>query len=77
VIPEPIWFILYDGNSDDGRGFPTFYKRTTDIEVAKEHWKKCKSDPYSNGAVVAITDSKEIGLYFNEDWEKLKMTETS
>jgi hypothetical protein len=69
---EPIWYILYGGDSDDGRGDPTYYGRTTDKEVAKAHWKKCNSSPYSIGKVVAFTDTKKHTFHFDSDWEKLK-----
>ena len=46
-MTEPTWYILYDGQSADGMGHPKFYTRTTDKEVAKKHWKKCKDNPYS------------------------------
>lgn len=69
---EPIWYILYDGDSGDGKGTPTYYGRTTDKEVAKEHWKKCESSFYSIGKVVAFTDTKQYTIHFDSDWEKLK-----
>ena len=70
-MTEPTWYILYDGNSVDGTGSPDFYKRTTDKQEAKEHWKKCKSNPYSTGRVVAYTDTKQIRIIAEYDWEGL------
>jgi hypothetical protein len=70
-MTEPTWYILYDGQSVDGMGHPKYYTRTTDKEVAKKHWKKCKDNPYSTGKVVAYTDTKEIRIIFDYDWEGL------
>jgi hypothetical protein len=70
-MTEPIWYILYDGESVDGMGHPKFYKRTIDKQEAKEHWKKCKSNPYSTGKVVAYTDTKQIRIITEYDWEGL------
>jgi hypothetical protein len=70
-MTEPTWYILYDGESVDGSGPPDYYTRTTDKEVAKEHWKKCKSNPYSTGKVVAYTDTKQIRIWWEQHWEGL------
>jgi hypothetical protein len=70
-MTEPTWYILYDGSSVDGRGNSDFYKRTTDKQEAIEHWEKCRNDPYFTGKVVAYTDTKEISVYFDYDWEGL------
>lgn len=69
---EPIWYILYDVDSVDGRGDPTYYGRTTDKEVAKAHWKKCNSSPYSVGEVVAFTDTNFPPCLITPNWERLK-----
>lgn len=70
-MTEPTWYVLYDGQSVDGMGHPKFYTRTTDKKVAKKHWKKCKDNPYSTGKVVAYTNTKEIRIIFDYDWEGL------
>jgi len=70
-MTEPTWYVLYDGQSVDGMGHPKYYTRTTNKVVAKKHWKKCKDNPYSTGKVVAYTDTKEIRIIFDYDWEGL------
>jgi hypothetical protein len=70
-MTEPTWYILYDGESVDGRGNPKFVKRTTDKQEAIEHLEYCKKNPYSCGKVVAFTDTKEIVVYFDYDWRTL------
>jgi hypothetical protein len=70
-MTEPTWYILYDGQSVDGRGNPEFYKRTTDKQEAMEHWKKCKEDPYSIGKVVAYTDEQQITFFWEHIWSVL------
>ena len=54
------WYVLFDGDSEDGRGNAYFVKRTTNKEEAKRHYEKCKNDFYSTGYVQYITD-KESG----------------
>jgi len=53
------WYLLYDGSSPDGMGHGYYCGRTTDPEVAKAHFLKVWSDPYSTGKVTIITDTKE------------------
>lgn len=57
------WYLLYDGESVDGWGKPTYLTRTTDKKVALEHYKKCKKNPYSIGQVVIVTDTKEYMVF--------------
>lgn len=56
------WFLLFDGNSPDGRGQPKYVGRTTDEKTAAEHYAKVSSNPYSTGEVVVVTD-EEYELY--------------
>lgn len=53
------WFILYDGSSSDGQGYPRYCGRTTNPKKALNHFKKCKSNPYSTGRVLIFTDTEE------------------
>ena len=59
------WFIIYDGSSPDGRGFPQYHGRTKDAKLALKHFKKCNDNPYSTGKVRIVTDREE-GLAINE-----------
>ena len=69
---DETWFLLYDGTSEDGTwGHPHYCGRTRDKEVAKYHYDKCKDNPYSNGKVVAITNSKEIHINWETDWSRI------
>ena len=54
-----VWYLLFDGSSPDGSGWPDYIGRTTDKEVAKEHfWKTHYSNnPYSTGKVDIVDDS--------------------
>ena len=70
-MTESTWYILYNGESEDGMGEPDFYKRTKDKKVAKKHWEECQKNPYSTGKVVAYTDKKEITIFWEYEWEKL------
>jgi len=66
------WFLLYDGQSEDGRGSGYYYGRTTDVNVAKQHWEKIKNNPYSTGKVVAVTDTKSQSVRSYSDWDRYK-----
>lgn len=57
------WYLLYDGESVDGCGRPEYLTRTLDKKVALDHYKKCKSNPYSVGKVKVITDAKEYMVF--------------
>lgn len=54
------WYILYGGSSADGLGPCRYVGRTTDQEIAMEHYLTVRSDPRSTGKVVIITEDKEI-----------------
>jgi hypothetical protein len=63
------WFLLYGGTSADGRGFPKFQGRTTDPQLAFNHYTSCQKDTYSCGKVVIVTDSSEEQATPWTDWE--------
>lgn len=50
------WYLLFGGQSADGRGFGPYVGRTTDTDVAKAHYEKCSKNPYSTGRVQIVTD---------------------
>lgn len=62
------WYLLYGGESEDGMGNGKYYARTTDKNVAKQHWDKVKRNPYSVGKVVAVTDTKEKRIIYDYEW---------
>lgn len=66
------WFLLYNGESEDGMGSGKYYARTTDKNIAKQHWGKIKNNPYSTGKVVAVTDTKEQRIIYDYDWNDYK-----
>ena len=66
------WFLLYNGESEDGRGSGKYCTRTTDVNVAKQHWVEIKNNPYSTGKVVAVTDTKEKCIWADYDWDEYK-----
>ena len=51
-----LWYLLFDGSSPDGRGEPKYTGRTTHKAVAKKHFKKVDSNPYSIGRVMIASD---------------------
>lgn len=53
------WYLLYDGESQDGWGHPKYLTRTLEKKVALKHFDKCKRNPYSIGKVKVITDTSE------------------
>jgi hypothetical protein len=64
------WYLLFAGTAD-GRGDANYSGRTTDKSIAKKHWDECKSNPYSVGKVIAVTDIKHKRIIFDYDWENL------
>lgn len=70
-MTEETWFLLYGGISIDGRGESHYCGRTTDIEVAKQYYKNCADNPFNNGGVIAFTDTKEVRIYWESDWDRL------
>lgn len=59
---EENWYILYGGTSADGLGPSKFIGRTTDRDIAMEHYLAIRNDPYSTGKVVIITNDREITM---------------
>ena len=53
------WYLLYDGQSIDGYGRPKYCGRTVSKDVAKAHFDKIKSNPYSIGHVLIAEDKNE------------------
>tara|TARA_R110000764_G_scaffold237197_1_gene333160 strand:+ start:304 stop:507 length:204 start_codon:yes stop_codon:yes gene_type:complete len=50
-------YLLFEGTSEDGRGFPAFQKRTTSAQEAKAHYEKCDGNVYSNGKVMILKET--------------------
>lgn len=50
------WFLLFGGQSSDGRGDGKYEGRTTDVKEAADHMRKVSSNPYSVGSVQIVTD---------------------
>lgn len=65
---DVVWYLLYDGSSSDGIGWPDYVGRTTSVKVAKKHFKKCKSDRYCTGKVLIVTDTKETKASYESDF---------
>ena len=63
------WYLLYAGTTADGMGEGNYCGRTTDKEIAKKHWDECKSNPYSVGKVIAVTDTKHRRIVFDYEWD--------
>ena len=57
-----LWYLLFDGNSSDGRGEPKYAGRTTHKELAKNHFNKVDyhKNPYSIGKVMIVSDFSVI-----------------
>ena len=64
------WYVLYDGSSNDGRGEPSFMKRTTSKSEAYKHYLGCQKNPYSNGKARIITDEFELIANFQTDFNQ-------
>jgi hypothetical protein len=63
------WYLLFDGTSVDGSGHGCYVGRTTDPEVAKAHFEKCRSDPYNVGDVQIVTDDTIKSYRWRMTWE--------
>lgn len=63
-----VWYVLYGGISDDGRGDGKFAGRTEDKGVAREWFKRVKQDPYSVGGVRIIDDVSDRMAFRLEDF---------
>ena len=51
------WYLLYSGESADGRGFPSLTGRTLEITEAAKHLKSI-DNPYCFGHVIIMTQDK-------------------
>ena len=56
------WYLLYGGDSVDGRGPGEYEGRTCNVFAAAKHYVKITDNPYSTGYVKVITD-KEVVQY--------------
>lgn len=65
-----VWFLLYDGSSEDGMGRGEYCGRTTSYLEAKAHHDKHYGNPYSTASVTAITDKAEHRLHCQWDWDQ-------
>lgn len=66
MTSQPIWYVLYSGSSEDGRGPGVYWGRTTSTMTALTFYRKnIKNNPHSTGRVVGFTDGHEIR--FDED----------
>ena len=61
-------YIIYDGQSVDGCGYPRFKEATYDKEVAKKAYKRISSNPYSTGHVVILNAKSEVWACDNTVW---------
>lgn len=52
------WYLLFDGQSTDGRGSGEYIGRTTDKKRARTHYEACRKSPYNTGGVQIVTDGK-------------------
>ena len=68
---DKTWYLLYDGNSADGRGTGSYMGRTLNQQEARKHYDKCMSNPYSTGKVVIVTDTTERLAGQDTDWDSL------
>lgn len=57
-MSETPWYLLFDGQSEDGRGQGTYLTRTKDEGIALAHLAKVKANPYSTGKVIKVTDTE-------------------
>jgi len=55
---KEVWYLLFDGDSPDGRGTPAYAGRTLDVKKAMAHHQKCKADPYCTGYTVIVSDKR-------------------
>lgn len=69
-------FLLFNDYIINGRRECNFIGRTVNKTEAKNHYNKCKENPYSTGQVWIVNEYifKEYGLYFmvadeNTNWD--------
>ena len=63
------WYLLFVGSSPDGLGHSIYDGRTTDKEEAIRHFEEIKSNPYSTGKVVIVTDEEYRVATWKEDFD--------
>lgn len=51
-----VWYLLYQGESCDGRGAAKFVGRTTSLSEACEHMRNVQKSPYRFGHVLRVTN---------------------
>ena len=56
-----VWYLLFGGSSQDGRGTGTYFGRTTDQNAAREHYDSLVTNPFSIGRVEVVTDERIVG----------------
>ena len=66
------WYLLYAGDSVDGRGRPQYIGRTTDEQEAMRYAYECTLSPYNIGRVIEVTDSSESVLRVVKKYGKLR-----
>ena len=66
----PAWFLLFDGESEDGRGSASYIGRTLSVKLAYAHTLQCKANPYSTGYTVIITNNQYIHADNETDWRR-------
>lgn len=64
---KEVWYILFDGESVDGYGYPKYSGRTLSKEEALKFFDKCKKNPYSIGNVAVVTDDKFKTVFNREE----------
>lgn len=61
------WFILFSGESEDGRGIAKFAGRTTDYFVAEKHLKAVRKSLYTYGHVAVYAGDAQLICYDTDD----------
>lgn len=63
-----IWYLLFRGQSEDGKGQPHYYTRTTNYnEVLDFYNAYIKHNPYSISKIMVVTDTKYQTLYIEDN----------
>jgi hypothetical protein len=65
------WYMLFDGESEDGRGEGEYHSRTTSKQKAMEFYSKIESNLYSVGYVLIVTDKACRKASSFTDWGSL------
>lgn len=67
IEPLGTLFLLWDGQSPDGRGDGKYIGRTTDKRKAVAHLKRVNGSPYNCGKVVICTGTEFITANISDD----------